>query len=59
MSEPTSERLARIEAKLDRVLEDHGNRITKIETQAGFVKAGLAFVGTLVIWALNKFYNHN
>ncbi len=24
MSEPTSDRLARIEAKLDRVLEEHG-----------------------------------
>ncbi len=53
------QRLERIESKLDRVLEDHGNRITKLETQAGFVKAGLAFLGTLVIWALNKFYNHS
>ena len=51
-------RLERIESKLDRVLEEHGNRITKIETQAGFVKAGLAFLGTMVMWALNKFYNH-
>lgn len=53
-----NKRLERIEEKLDRVLEDHGNRITKIETQAGFIKAGLAFIGSLVIWALNKFYNH-
>lgn len=59
MTEPTNGRLTRIEAKLDRVLEEHGNRITTIETQAGFIKAGLAFIGTLVIWALNKFYNHS
>ena len=59
MSDSNNDRLTRIESKLDRVLEEHGNRITKLETQAGFVKAGLAFVGTLVIWALNKFYNHS
>lgn len=52
------QRLARIEAKLDKVLEEHGNRLTKLDTQAGFIKAGLAFVGSLLIWALNKFYNH-
>lgn len=41
--------------KLDDVLENHGNRLTKIETQAGFIKAGLAFLGSIFIWALNRF----
>lgn len=58
MSDNTQDRLKRIEDKLDRVLEEHGNRLTTIETQAGFVKAGLAFLGTVLIWALNKFSNH-
>ena len=52
-------RLERIENKLDQVLESHGNRLTKIETQAGFIKAGLALLVPFVVWVLNRLYpNH-
>lgn len=44
--------------KLDLALENNGNRITKLETQAGFIKAGLAFLGSILLWALNKFIPH-
>lgn len=47
-------RLERIESKLDRVLEEHSNRITKLETQAGFFQLGLAFVLTTVGGFLTK-----
>lgn len=52
-------RLQRIEDKLDRVLEHvqtNSNRITKLETQAGFVQAALALLVPFVIWVLNKLY---
>ena len=39
--------LARIEAKLDRVIDDHDHRITKLEAEFGFFKK----VGT-ALWSI-------
>lgn len=48
------QRLERIELKLDQVIELHGNRLTKLETQAGFFQLGLAFLITSVGGVLTK-----
>lgn len=50
-------RLDRIEQKLDAVLVDHVTRITKLETQASTLKAGLGILSSLLVagfvWLLN------
>lgn len=47
-------RLARIEEKLDEVLQVHSNRLTKLETQAGFFQLALAFIFTTALGLLTK-----
>lgn len=53
-------RLERIEKKLDQVLEGHSNRLTKLETEAGFIKSGLTLALAVVVgactWAFRKVF---
>jgi len=59
--------LDRIEEKLDAVLAahnkvvlEHSNRLTKLEAEAGYIKAGFAFCLALFMgavgWAFNKVF---
>lgn len=59
--------LNRIEEKLDAVLEahnkvvlEHSNRLTKLEAEAGYIKAGFALALTVfmgsVAWAFEKVF---
>lgn len=50
----TDDRLKNIEAKLDRVLENHGNRITQLETQAGFFKIAFGSLFSAAAWVVHK-----
>lgn len=47
-------RLERIEDKLDRVIDLHSNRLTKLETQNGYIQAALALIISTVIGVLTK-----
>ncbi len=61
------ERLSRIEDKQDAILatlnevvKEHSNRLTKLEAEAGYIKAGFAFCLALFMgavgWAFNKVF---
>jgi hypothetical protein len=56
--EMLEERLGRMEDKLDKVVDGHGNRLTRLESQAGFVKWSLGALGAILMaifsWALKK-----
>jgi hypothetical protein len=59
------DQMNRIEEKLDKVIESHSihhGRLVRLETQAGFVKAAVAFLGSIVLliggWLINRIPPH-
>lgn len=54
------DRLTRIENKLDHVLESHGQRISRVETSAGWLKWAFSLlltVASVAALALSRYVN--
>lgn len=62
MNEMILAELKAMNEKLDTLVDNHGNRITKLEAEAGFIKAGFALLIATVMgacgWAFKKVFDH-